>query len=347
MNISKHLIFICLVLGLCVSCSDNNYKFKLNTTQKTTLGEKANIKFEQLTGNKIDSVQIYVNRNRVNTNESSITINTIDFGVGKHLVTAIAFYPNKTKKLNNSIEIFAPKSPKLYSFKIKNTFPHDSKAYTQGLEYHNGFLYETTGKRGKSSLRKVEIKTGKVLQKKDLEKKYFGEGMTIYDDKIYWLTWQARKGFIYNLETFERLGSFSYDKSNEGWGLTHNKTELIKSDGTNKIWFLDPKNQKEKRSIQVYTNKKAIKRLNELELINGKIYANYWQKPLIAEINSNDGTVEGIINLTDLVKTVKKTQNIVDEDEVLNGIAFDKENDRLFVTGKHWNKLFEIEIVKQ
>ncbi|HAO14241.1 MAG TPA: glutamine cyclotransferase, partial [Tenacibaculum sp.] len=157
-----------------MSCSDNNYKFKLNTTQKTTLGEKANIKFEQLTGNKIDSVQIYVNSNRVNTNETSIAINTEDFGLGKHLVTAIAFYPNKTKKLNNSIEIFASKAPKVYSFKIKNTFPHDPTAYTQGLEYHNGFLYETTGRRGKSSLRKVEIKTGKVLQKKDLEKKYFG-----------------------------------------------------------------------------------------------------------------------------------------------------------------------------
>merc|ERR1712226_1411907 len=120
---------------------------------------------------------------------------------------------------------------------------------------------------------------------------YFGEGMTIFNNKIYWLTWQARKGFIYDLETFKKLGEFNYSNSNEGWGLTHSKEELIKSDGTNKIWFLNPNNQQEKRSIQAYTNKVSLEMLNELELINGKIYANYWQKPLIAIINPRNGVV--------------------------------------------------------
>ncbi|CAL2076497.1 glutaminyl-peptide cyclotransferase [Tenacibaculum sp. 190524A02b] len=347
MRIFKYFFLLGLSIITLTSCSDTSYKFKLNTTKKVNLGDKAAIKFEQLKGNAIDSVHIYVNNKRVNKNEKSIAINSKDFGVGKHAVTAIAFYPNKSKRVNNSIEVFANKAPEIYNYKIINTYPHDKKAYTQGLEYHNGYLYETTGKRGKSSLRKVEITTGKVLQKIDLNDQYFGEGMTIFNNKIYWLTWQARKGFIYDLENFKKLGEFKYNNSNEGWGLTHTETELIKSDGSNKIWFLNPKNQQEKRNIQAYTNKLSIEKLNELEYINGKIYANYWQKPLIAIINPKTGVVEGIINLTGLVKEMEKTQRLVNEDDVLNGIAFDHENNRLFVTGKHWSKLFEIELIKQ
>ena len=347
MNIYKYLAFLYFSGFLLTSCSDNNYQFKLNTTSKVDLGEKAMIEFKQLGGEKIDSVHIYIDSERINKNETIISFNTMGLGVGKHLVTAIAFFPNKSKKLSNAIEIFANKTPDLYKFKIVNTYPHDNQAFTQGLEYYKGFLYETTGKKGKSSLRKVEIKTGKVVQKIDLNEKYFGEGMTIFNDQIFWLTWQSRKGFIFSLDDFKKIGSFNYGKSNEGWGLTHNDNELIKSDGTNKIWFLNPSNQKEQRNIQVYTNKLTIEELNELELINGKIYANYWKKPLIAIINPNNGIVEGIINLTDLVKHMKKTQRLADNDEVLNGIAFDEENDRIFVTGKHWNKLFEIQIIKQ
>nr|WP_299034673.1 glutaminyl-peptide cyclotransferase [uncultured Tenacibaculum sp.] len=344
-----------LTLGLTTllvtSCSETNYKFKLDTTKKTTLGEKAAIKFEQLEGNQIDSVQLYVNNKRVNKNEPSVIINTADFGVGKHAVTALAFYPNKSKKLNNSIEVLAKKAPKVYSYKLLNTYPHDKEAYTQGLEYKNGFLYESTGRRGQSTLRKVEIKTGKVLQKIDLDAKYFGEGMTIFNNKIYWLTWQSRKGFIYDLETFKQLGSFDYNNSNEGWGLTHNDSELIKTDGTNKIWFLNPENLQEKRSIQVYTHDRALDKLNEIEYIDGKIFSNYWKtdgkgKATIAIIDPNSGAVEGLIGLDDLRDVILKEQTL-DQDEVLNGIAYDAENNRLFVTGKHWGKLFEIELIKQ
>lgn len=344
-----------LTLGLTTllitSCSDTNYKFKLDTTKKTTLGEKAAIKFEQLEGNQIDSVQLYVNNKRVNKNEPSVIINTADFGVGKHAVTALAFYPNKSKKLNNSIEVLAKKAPKVYSYKLLNTYPHDKEAYTQGLEYKNGYLYESTGRRGQSTLRKVEIKTGKVLQKIDLDAKYFGEGMTIFNNKIYWLTWQSRKGFIYDLETFKQLGSFDYNNSNEGWGLTHNDSELIKTDGTNKIWFLNPENLQEKRSIQVYTHDRALDKLNEIEYIDGKIFSNYWKtdgkgKATIAIIDPNSGAVEGLIGLDDLRDVILKEQTL-DQDEVLNGIAYDAENNRLFVTGKHWGKLFEIELIKQ
>lgn len=333
-------------LGL-TSCSETGYKFKLDTSKKITLGQKAAISFKQLEGNSVDSVQLYLNGKRLEAKENSITINSADLGVGKHSVTALAFYPKNVKKINNSIEVLADKAPTLYSYKIINEYPHDTKAYTQGLEFHDGFLYETTGRKGQSWLRKVDCKTGKVLQQKDLSDAYFGEGMTIFDDKIYWLTWQAGKGFIYNLNDFEQTGEFKYNKSLQGWGLTHSDTELIKSDGSNKIWFLNPKNQQELRSIQAYTNTMSLQSLNELEWVDGKIYANYWQKPLIAIINPETGVVDGIINLKGLVAEMKKTQKLVDQDDVLNGIAYDAKNKRLFVTGKHWAKLFEIELVKQ
>lgn len=338
---------LALSITTITSCSDAGYKFKLNTSKKTTLGKKAAIKFEQTKGAKIDSVHLFVNKKRVNKNETSIAINTADFGVGKHLVTALAFYPNKSKKINNTIEVLANTAPAVYTYKIINTYPHDKKAYTQGLEYNNGFLYETTGRRGQSSLRKTDIKTGEVLQKIDLNKKYFGEGMTIFNNKIYWLTWQAHKGFIYDLDTFKQIGEFNYNNSNEGWGLTHNNNELIKSDGTNKIWFLNPENQNEKRSIQVYTNKYPVDNLNEVELIDNKIYANKWQQNSIVIINPSTGVVEGVANLNGLRDIVAKDQTLEPSDEVLNGIAYDKENNRLYVTGKHWGKLFEIELIKK
>lgn len=336
-----------LAILLVTSCSETNYKFKLNTTKKTTLGKKAAIKFEQLDGSPIDSVHIYINNKRVNTTETSVTINTSDFGVGKHSVTALAFYPENSKKVNNSIEVLAKTPPVVYTYKIVNTFPHDKNAYTQGLEFYNGFLYETTGRKGQSTLRKVALKTGEVVQKTDLNDDYFGEGMTIFNNKIYWLTWQARKGFVYDFESFKQIDEFNYNKSNEGWGLTHNDTELIKTDGTNKIWFLDTKNQQEKRSIQVYTNKYPIDKLNEIELIDGKIYANKWQQNSIVIINPETGIVEGVANLNGLRDIVAKNQKLEPQDDVLNGIAYDTANKRLFVTGKHWNKLFEIELIKK
>ncbi|CAM1353097.1 glutaminyl-peptide cyclotransferase [Tenacibaculum insulae] len=329
------------------SCSNTRYKFKLNTSKKTTLGQKAAIKFEQLKGDKIDSVHLFVNKKRVNKNETSVTVNTANFGVGKHLVTALAFYPNKSKKINNSIEVLAKTAPAVYNYKIVNTYPHDKDAYTQGLEYKDGFLYESTGRRGQSTLRKVDLKTGEILQKVALGKEYFGEGMTIFNNKIYWLTWQARKGFVYDLETFKLIDEFAYNHSNEGWGLTHDADELIKSDGTNRIWFLNTDNQQEKRSIQVYTNKYPVDNLNEIELINGKIYANKWQQNSIVIINPETGVVDGVANLNGLRDIVAKDQNLEPSDDVLNGIAYDKENNRLFVTGKHWGKLFEIELIKK
>ena len=344
--IKQASIFSLLLLTL-NSCGEASYRFKVNTPNKTTLGETVSIKFEQLEGKKIDSIHIFAGSKKLNTENNTASLNTNDLGVGKHLIKTLAFMPGKVKRINNSIEVFSNKKYESYTYKVVNTFPHDPKAFTQGLEFHNGFLYETTGRNGQSWLRKIELETGKVLQQYDLSDKYFGEGMTIVGNQIFWLTWKAGKGFIFDLDTFKIVKEFKYQQSLEGWGLTHSDKELIKSDGTNKIWFLNPENHKEVRSVQVYTDKITLEKLNELEYINGKIYANYWQKPFIAIINPNNGVVDGVVELKGLVAEIKKTQKIVDGDDVLNGIAFDKENNRLFVTGKNWGKLFEIEIIKK
>jgi glutamine cyclotransferase len=290
------IISILTVLFIFSSCAEG-HKFTLKSPKKTTLNKSIKVSLTEKNNKQIDKIQFYVNGKEVATEGNSATILTKDLGVGKHAITALAFYPGKTVKKNGSFEVFADKKPVVYNYKIIQSYPHDKKAYTQGLEYYNGFLYETTGHRGESTLRKVEIKTGKVLQKTALDKKYFGEGMTIVNDKIFWLTWENKKGFVYDLKTFEQKKEFAYVKSKEGWGLTQNETELIKSDGTNKIWFLDKDTQKEKRSIQVYTNNRAVDKLNELELINGKLYANKWQQNTIIIINPNTGIVEGLADL--------------------------------------------------
>ncbi|PQJ80958.1 glutaminyl-peptide cyclotransferase [Polaribacter porphyrae] len=343
----KILFFATLTILITLISCDKAYKFKLEVVKKTTLNKKITAKLIEVDNQNVDSVQFYINGKTVATKDNTTIINTSDLGIGKHIISAVAFYPNNAKKVNNSFEIFASKKYETYTYEIVNEYPHDTNAYTQGLEYYNGFLYETTGRRGQSTLRKVDIKTGKVLQSIALDKKYFGEGMTILNNKIYWLTWQAKKGFVYDLKTFNLEREFNYNNSTEGWGLTNNGRELIKSDGTHKIWFLDPETLKEKRYIQAYSTDKAVKDLNELELINNKLYANKYQKSIITIINPKTGAIEGLVDLRPLEKEMAKTQKLEPQDEVLNGIAYDKENDRLFVTGKNWGKLFEIKLTKK
>jgi glutamine cyclotransferase len=226
-----------------------------------------------------------------------------------------------------------------YTYKIVNTYPHSRKAYTQGLVFEDGALYEGTGLYGHSSIRKIDLKTGKILRIHRLPKNIFGEGITIYKNRIIQLTWKAKKGFVYNKDTFKLKQKFRY--SCKGWGITHDGKNLIMSDGTSSLYFSDPKTFKETRRIKVYNNKEPVKKLNELEYIKGEVYANIWKKDLIAKISPKTGEVTGWIDLKGLLPT----QNFNKRDSVLNGIAYDKKNDRLFVTGKLWPKLFEIKLI--
>jgi glutamine cyclotransferase len=333
-------------LLLFISCK-SEYKFILKTPNKIQINQELTISVSEKENKPFDSVQFSIDTKKIISKNNSASLDISNYKLGKHSITALFFFENKTKKETSTIYFMADTEPEIYTYKIINTYPHDKNAYTQGLEYNNGFLYEGTGRKGTSSIRKVNIETGDVLKQVDTDSKYFGEGITIFNNKIYQLTWQSGLGFVYDLNTFEKEKEFKYTKSREGWGLTHNGKQLIKSDGTEHIWFLNAETQIEESYIEAYTNNQKVENLNELEYINGKIYANIWQKNSIIIVNPLNGKVEGVADLNGLKAEIQKTQKLDDNDEVLNGIAFDHENNRLFVTGKHWSKLFEIELLKK
>ena len=229
----------------------------------------------------------------------------------------------------------------VYAYEIVETYPHDPKAYTQGLVFHDGMLYESAGQYGSSSLRKVELKKGKVKKKLDVPGQYFAEGMTILNGKIYQLTWQQGKGFIYDLEDFKLESEFAYD--GEGWGLTTDGQSLILSDGTDRLRFMDPATFRVVRTVSVVNGQQPLSDINELEYIHGEIYANVWKMDKIARIDPRTGHVLAWIDLVGL----RPEETLSNSENVLNGIAYDSAHDRLYVTGKRWPKLFEIRIKKK
>jgi glutamine cyclotransferase len=224
-----------------------------------------------------------------------------------------------------------------YTYKIVNTYPHDTAAFTEGLVFNNGVLYESTGtfKSSPSSLRQVNLETGEVQQEILLSSEYFGEGLTVVDDALIQLTWQSNIGFIYDKETFVLQGNFSYDS--EGWGLTYNGSELIMSDGSSNLYLLNPTTFQKTGQVNVHDGNTSITNINELEYVNGDVYANIWMQQKIAIINPQTGAVKGWIDLTGIYQS----NNV---DEVLNGIAYDSSTRRLFVTGKDWPNLYQITI---
>jgi glutaminyl-peptide cyclotransferase len=226
-----------------------------------------------------------------------------------------------------------------YSYEVVQSYPHDENAFTQGLVYRDGFLYEGTGLEGRSSLRKVRLETGEVLQRVDLPYEYFGEGVAIVRDQILELTWKSQVGFVYDLRTLRQLRRFSY--SGEGWGLTANGGDVYMSDGTADIRMLDAATLREKRRIHVHDGPKPIDQLNELEFVEGQIFANIWQTNRIARISPQTGEVVGWIDLSGLLSPMYQ----LERGAVLNGIAYDSGRKRLFVTGKLWPRLFEIRLV--
>jgi glutamine cyclotransferase len=233
------------------------------------------------------------------------------------------------------------KTPIYYRYRVINTYPHDHKAFTQGLIYHEGVLYESTGKWGQSSLRQVDLETGQVLRIHHLPNRYFAEGMTVWQNKIIQLTWRSKIGFVYNLKNFEPLTHFTYPT--EGWGMTHDGEKLIMSDGTDKLYFLNVDTFETIGFIRVRDQNIPIAKLNELEYIEGEIFANVWMSDLIVRISPQTGQVLGWIDLSGLKSLLSKTT--LPKPNVLNGIAYDRTNKRLFVTGKFWPQLFEIQLV--
>jgi glutaminyl-peptide cyclotransferase len=231
--------------------------------------------------------------------------------------------------------------PPQYSYRVVKAYPHDNNAFTQGLEYRDGFLYEGTGIPGRSSLRKVDLATGRVLQKYDVPQPFFGEGITVLNNQIFEITYTTQTGFVYDKAGFDRgpLRNFAY--AGEGWGLTNDGKQIYMSDGSSQIRVWDPLTLKEVRRITVKDGAQPITELNELEFVRGEIFANVWHQDRIARISPADGKVLGWIDLTNLISKSERP----DPEAVLNGIAYDAAGDRLFVTGKLWPKIFEIKLV--
>jgi glutaminyl-peptide cyclotransferase len=232
-----------------------------------------------------------------------------------------------------------PSTPQLpvYGYRIVHTYPHDPDAFTQGLQYVDGFLYEGTGLNGRSSIRKVRLETGEVLQRRDVARAYFGEGITVWKSEIIELTWQSNIAFVYDKATFMPRRTFKY--KGEGWGLTADGTSLIMSDGSDELRLLDPATFAERRRIKVTAAGRPLRNLNELEYMKGEILANVWTTSAIARIDASTGRVTGYINLDGLLTPAEQAKV-----DVLNGIAYDDQHDRLFVTGKLWPTVFEIRI---
>jgi glutamine cyclotransferase len=235
----------------------------------------------------------------------------------------------------------SPAEIPVYTYEIIASYPHDPKAYTQGLVFQDGVLYESTGQYDQSTLRKVELKKGKVKKKIDVPGQYFAEGMTILNGRIYQLTWLQHKGFVYDLKDFKLKGEFAYD--GEGWGLTTDGHSLIMSDGTNQLRFIDPETFKVTKTVAVLDNNQPLRDLNELEYIRGEIYANIWKQDKIVRLDPQTGRILAWIDMEGL----RPQETLENSENVLNGIAYDKEHDRLYVTGKRWPTLFEIRLKKR
>lgn len=267
--------------------------------------------------------------------------------LGNKLLVAKFKIGEETVEIQKKIKLLAAKAPEIYTYEIVNTYSHDPTAYTQGLEFSNGTLYESTGKKGASTVRKVNFETGEIIQKVDLDKTVFGEGITLLNDKLYQLTWQSGLGYVYNPSNLEKIQNFSYGESREGWGLCNDGKQLYKSDGTEKIWLLSPTTLEEQGYIETVTNKSIFNMANELEYVDGKIYANVYQKESMMIIDASSGAIEGVINFGGLKNKVDKGPQWDEGNSVLNGVAYHKGRGTFFVTGKNWNKLFEVKIRKK
>lgn len=310
------------------------------------LNDQVKVSLSELTGNgqkRVDSVKIFFD-GRVTAVLTSapwecLVGSSFTGTTGRKSVKAVAYSNNKTQSVTRFVIIYSDIVPERYSYRVVNSYPHDSEAFTQGLFYDKGLLYEGTGQESGSSLREVELETGRVLRQLNLEPSLFGEGITLYSDRIYQVTWTSKVGFVYNKSDFRVLNRIYYQT--QGWGLTTMDDRIVMSDGSNVLYFHEPEMFDAVSRIEVYDNEKKVDQLNELEYINGEIWANIWMTDLIARIDPVTGRVNSYVDLSRLFPEAKRREVNAD---VLNGIAYDAEGQRIFVTGKRWPGLYEIRI---
>jgi glutamine cyclotransferase len=352
-NLFSFILLAIVLFGCEDTKKDKSGLFSITTSPSKaqfSSDETAVLSISNNQNKTIDSIVYFANDKKVGsvTGAKTIEFKLTDEKLGYQNLKALVYYENEYAEVTHRIELISKTEPKLLKYTLVNTYPHDIKAYTQGLEFHRDTLYEGTGNgagnstgiKGISSLRKTNYKTGEVYKKVEYPEQIFGEGITILNNKVYQLSWQNLVGFIYDADTFKEIKRFNYSKRIQGWGLCNDGKMLYQSDGTEKIYTLNAETLQIEGNINVYSGTNKIKAVNELEWIDGKIYGNIYQKDAIAIINPQNGTVESVIYLGDLKKLVTQHPDI----DVLNGIAYNPKTKTLFVTGKNWDKLFEIRV---
>jgi len=306
------------------------------------LNQPIEVELEAISANLMpDSVGIFFEGVHITTLKSEslkcVVAGNIISTTGRKSLRAVLYKDGKQQnQVTRFITVFADQAPKIYGYRVVRTYPHDTRAFTQGLFFDNGFLYESTGQETTSWLREVEIETGRTIRQVNLDPALFGEGATLYNGRIYQITWRDKVGFVYDKATFRQINKIFY--STEGWGLTTVGDKIVLSDGTNILYFHDPETFAVVSKLEVYDNVKKVENLNELEYIEGEIWANIWLTDEIARIDPVSGKVKGYIDLSGIFPQRERNP----EAEVLNGIAYDKDTKRIFVTGKMWSRLFEI-----
>ena len=333
----------------CVSCNNNNQlggNITLNPEAGTNLksGQPLNVRISY-GGIKPDSIIYLLDSLRVGVKKdsSAMVIKTDTMKLGIRTITAKIFEGGKQQDISTNIVLLSSVVPEEYTFKIEKVFPHDTASFTEGLQYADGYLYESAGEYGQSELRKVELNTGKVIQRIKLDTKYFGEGIAVVGNKIMQLTYKEKVGFVYDKSSFKLLDTFTNNVGIEGWGVCYDGSKIYMDDSSNRIWFLDKNNYHQVGYVDVYDDKRPIDSINEMEYINDKLYVNVWQTDTIIAVNPKTGVVLQRIDLSTLYPKSKRNPNA----DVLNGIAYDKVNNRIFITGKKWDKLFQVKFLKK
>jgi len=341
--------FLCALLTLvgCTNSSKNQNTYFLSPEAGTSVsvGDEIKLQLRFPEGKSADSVVYFVDDKRFSTVKDSqlVVFPTAGAKIGSRLFTAKIYANGEAQELSTNVLIKPAQAPEQFSYRVLATIAHDTSSYTQGLEFNDGMLYESDGEYGSSSLRKVDLKTGKVLKKQDLANEVFAEGLSVLGDKLVQLTWQENVGLVYNKNSFVLQGQFPYQNSREGWGLCNDGERFYKSDGTNQIYFLNKDTYQEEGFIEVYNNQGPVDQLNELEFIDGKIYANVYQTDKIVMIDPKTGAVTGEIDLSGMLQPKERYANT----DVLNGIAYDAAGKKLYITGKKWPKLFQIALIKR
>ncbi|GGH23010.1 glutaminyl-peptide cyclotransferase [Mucilaginibacter phyllosphaerae] len=350
---NKRIIFFAVIALLAYGCTDNNKQqdFTISPEAGTnyTTGNTVALKVNVPSGVKVDSVVYLLDSARISVakDTAAISLKTDSLTLGARIITAKIYQEGKSQDLTTNINLLAKPAEEL-NYTLEKVYPHDTSSYTEGLVYADGVMYESDGGRlaeemGPSSLRKADLVTGKVIKVVNVDPKVFAEGIVVIGDKIMQLTYTEKIGYVYDKKSLKLLSTFNNNVGVEGWGMTYDGNKIYMDDSTNRIWFLDKNTYKQTGFVDVYDDKGAVNEINELEYIDGKIYANVYHKDYILVIDPKTGAVVQKVDLTNLYPQANRNPGA----DVLNGIAYDKATKRIFVTGKKWDKLFQVKFEKK